>query len=367
MKVFHHIEEAIEDIRRGKMVIVVDNEDRENEGDFICAAECITPEAINFMAREGRGLICAPIDEQRADELNLPLMVRTNTALHETAFTVSVDLIGHGCTTGISTHDRARTIRALADKKFVASDFARPGHIFPLRAKSGGVLQRSGHTEAAVDMARLAGLKPAGALVEILNEDGSMARLPQLIEKAKRYNMKIIAISDLIEYRLQRERLVHLHQRLSKTIGDNAIDIYEYVQITNQQTHVAFVKGQIQSGKVVTVRVQYCDAFAELLDILVKGKDSLIDKALRQVLSAECGVLLLLSNKERTPNPLMRIVEEPSTPVPRSEQDQRDIGIGAQILRDLNVQKMALLTNNPRKTIALQGYGLEIVSYLPLH
>ena len=309
------IESAIKDIKEGKLIIVVDNEDRENEGDFICAAETITPDIVNFMATQGRGLICAPLEESRADELNLPLMVRSNTALHETAFTVSIDLIGHGCSTGISTYDRALTIKALTDQKMVGSDFARPGHIFPLRAKSGGVLQRTGHTEATIDLARMAGLKPVGALVEILNEDGSMARMPQLLQKAKQFDLKIISISDLVAYRLQSERLVKLDQQWTHMMSFGPIEIIQYSQYNSNDKHIAFVKGNINSNNKTQVRVQYCDAMSELIDLFIHGSSSKLKRALDIISKAESGVLLLI-------------------------------------------------TNNPRKNIALNGYGLDVEDYI---
>ena len=247
------IQEAIEDIRAGKVVIVVDDEDRENEGDFICAAECITPEIINFMATYGRGLICTPIDERRADELELDMMVSSNTALHETAFTVSIDLIGHGCTTGISAYDRATGIKAMVDPTIKASDFARPGHIFPLRAKSGGVLRRTGHTEATIDLARLAGFYPAGVLVEILNEDGTMARLPQLIEVAKKHDLKIIAIKDLVAYRMQNERLVSREMEVQKKTKFGDFDIIAYREMTSGDIHLVVKKGEWTEDEPVQI------------------------------------------------------------------------------------------------------------------
>ncbi|HMP26354.1 MAG TPA: 3,4-dihydroxy-2-butanone-4-phosphate synthase, partial [Saprospiraceae bacterium] len=249
------IEEAIEDIRAGKVIIVVDDEDRENEGDFICAAEIVTPEIINFMATYGRGLICTPIDERRADELELNMMVSSNTALHETAFTVSIDLIGRGCTTGISAYDRATGIRAMIDPTIKANDFARPGHIFPLRAKSGGVLRRTGHTEAAIDLARLAGFYPAGVLVEILNEDGTMARLPQLVDVAQRHNLKIIAIKDLVAYRMQHERLVTRELSVKKATKYGDFDIIAYREIITDDLHLVIRKGDWAPDEPVLVRV----------------------------------------------------------------------------------------------------------------
>ncbi|MDQ3141888.1 MAG: 3,4-dihydroxy-2-butanone-4-phosphate synthase [Bacteroidota bacterium] len=360
----HTIEEAIVDIKQGKLIIVVDNEDRENEGDFICAAEAASPELINFMATQGRGLICAPIEENRAEELQLPLMVRTNTSLHETAFTVSVDLIGHGCSTGISTYDRARTIQALADEGFKSSDFAKPGHIFPLRAMKGGVLVRTGHTEATIDLARLAGCKPAGALVEILNDDGTMARLPHLLQKSKDWNLKVISISDLVKYRLQRERLVNLNKSFEKMTPFGAFQVHIYSQSNSNAIHVAFVKGDISPKTSTLVRVQYCDPYAELMDIIIHGDNSIIHKSLQSISQSTQSILLLISSTERPLNPLFRISEGLITDESsRHDQDQREIGIGSQILRELGVNKMVLLSNHPKKNIALQGYDLEIERY----
>lgn len=360
---FNTIEEAIEDFRNGKIIIVVDNEDRENEGDFICAAETISPEIVNFMATEGRGLICAPLDEKRADSLNLPLMVRNNTSLHETAFTVSVDLIGHGCTTGISAFDRALTIKSLADFKFVDSDFARPGHIFPLRAKSGGVLQRTGHTEAVVDLAKLAGMTPAGALVEILNEDGSMARLPDLILKAEKLNLKIISINDLVEYRLRSERLVVVDKIMERMIHGHSMKLIQYRQTNSGDIHVALVKGKADPEKTAMVRVQHADIFSELMDLFVDSENSSLARSFKVISEADFGVILLLTSKDQSWQPFFKFDSNGTQDIHRSEQQQREIGIGAQILNDLGVRKMEIVSNTPRKTIALQAYGLEITGY----
>lgn len=355
------IEEAIEDIRQGKLVIVVDNEDRENEGDFICAAETITPEIVNFMITHGRGLICAPIEESRAEELNLPLMVRTNTALHETAFTISVDLIGYGCTTGISTYDRALTIQSLADKKFIASDFARPGHIFPLRAKNGGVLHRTGHTEATIDLARLAGLKPAGALVEILNPDGTMARLPDLLEMSKSWGIKVISINDLVEYRMRSERLVFLKQQHEFKYSGKKLIIKIYGQHDSVNEHIAILIGdEIKSEEIISVRVQYCNAMAELLDNLVNQSNSNLNRAIQQLSAGQNGVILLVSNEEQISNTMSRLKPEENLNLVK---DQREIGIGAQILKDLGIRRINLLTNQPKKSIAIEGYGLELSNF----
>lgn len=362
---FHSIEEAIQDFKDGKILIVVDDEDRENEGDFISAAETINPQLVNFMASEGRGLICAPIAEQRADELDLPLMVRNNTSLHETAFTVSVDLIGHGCSTGISTYDRALTLKALNDYKFVASDFARPGHIFPLRAKNGGVLQRTGHTEATTDLARLAGLKPGGALVEILNEDGSMARLPQLLEKSKKHGIKIVSINDLVQYRLKSERLITVEHQSIQKFFNTEFEIIQFGQLDSQDKHIAIVKGNIKSDDPIPVRIQYCDSMAELLDLILNNNNSTLHKAFQNILNEKCAVLVLLSNQNKEKDPLSRIIGDKPKLI-RPDQDQREIGIGSQILKELGICKIRLMTNKPRKNIGVEAYGLEIVDHIPL-
>lgn len=361
---FNTIEEAIQDYREGKLLIVVDNEDRENEGDFICAAETITPELVNFMAFHGRGLLCAPLEESRADDLNLPLMVRNNTSLHETAFTVSVDLNGHGCTTGISAHDRCLTLKALANSKFEKNDFARPGHIFPLRANPGGVLQRAGHTEAAIDLAKLSGMSPAGALIEILNDDGSMARLPQLYDKAQTLGIKMISIHDLIEYRLRSERLIKVERTLDCRLGNQSYKLVQYQQTNTADVHMAFFKGNIDPKKECMVRVQYTDAFVELLDLLLHSGQSQIHKAIQAMETYDQAVLLLITNRSRINEPNFRFSGLVySQEAQLTEHEQREIGIGSQILKDLNVGKMAILTNHPRKAVSLDAFGLEITRF----
>lgn len=360
----HSIEEAIEDIRQGKILIVVDNEDRENEGDFICAAECITPEIINFMATHGRGLICAPLDEIRADELNLPLMVSSNTAAHETAFTVSIDLIGHGCTTGISAHDRAACIKALTAQDSKASDFARPGHIFPLRAKSGGVLRRNGHTEASVDLAKMAGLYPAGVLVEILNEDGSMARLPQLLEIAKKHTLKIISIQDLVSYRLKKERLVDRSFEKEINTPHGMFKVIVYKQ-NNGDEHLAIVKGGFRPDEVVPVRVHSASESGDIYSIFFNGYAQQIDKTLEFIARTGKGVFLNLFHEEKKLT-LLEVLKAQSIegqPIDPNKQ-QRDFGIGAQILKDLGICKINLITAQPRKRIGLKAFGLEIVDHI---
>ena len=354
------IESAIQEIKAGKVIIVVDDEDRENEGDFICAAECVTPEIINFMATHGRGLICAPLDEKRVEELKLQMMVRENTALHETAFTVSIDLIGHGCTTGISAHDRATGIRALVDPGIRAEDYARPGHIFPLRAKSGGVLRRSGHTEAAIDLARMAGFYPAGVLVEILNQDGTMARLPQLLEIAKKHDLKIISIQDLIAYRMERERIVERmpSYKISNQHGD--WNVIPFRQVNNDDIHLALVKGDPSKQDVNLVRVHSMSRTGDLLGLIFGNTGNEIDHALSMISQAGNGVFLLMRHSEQSDNVIEIVKSYAGHGDPISSQ-QRDIGVGAQILRDLGISKMKLLSNHAVHRVGLIGFGLEIV------
>lgn len=363
------IDEAIQAIRQGEIIIVVDDEDRENEGDFICAAETITPEMINFMATHGRGLICTPLDEKRADELDLPLMVSQNTALHETAFTVSIDLIGRGCSTGISAYDRSTGIRAIVDPQIKASDFARPGHIFPLRAKTGGVLRRTGHTEAAIDLARMAGFSPAGVLVEILNEDGSMARLPQLVRIAERFHLKIISIADLVAYRLQRERLIQLEHQvtLPSPIGDLHFSVYR--QLTTGDQHLAIRFGTWQEGDVVPVRVQSAISQAEIRQVLEPHQADLLNQIMTTFHKQERGLLVIMHHRDKMLDLVSSLKRWEGTADQTVQQamDLRDFGIGAQIIRDQGARKLALITNNTSgKKIGLDGYGLEIDSYIPI-
>ncbi|MCF6242596.1 MAG: bifunctional 3,4-dihydroxy-2-butanone-4-phosphate synthase/GTP cyclohydrolase II [Bacteroidales bacterium] len=370
------IKEAIEDFRQGKIIIVVDDEDRENEGDFITAAELITPEKVNFMATHGRGLICASIPEQRCAELDLQLMVGKNTSLHETPFTVSVDLIGHGCTTGISAYDRAQTIKALVDDDTKPEDLARPGHIFPLKAKNRGTLRRTGHTEAAIDLARLAGLKPGGALVEIMNEDGTMARLPDLIKIAEKFNLKIISIADLIAYRLQFEKLVEKGVKVKLPTEYGNFELIPFRQKSNGLEHVALIKGSFSEDEPVLVRVhsscvtgdifgsKRCDCGQQLHEAMLKieqeGKGALI------YMNQE-GRGIGLFNKIKA----YKLQEEGMDTVEANlelgfEDDERDYGVGAQIIRELGIRKLRLMTNNPVKRVGLEGYGLEIVENVPL-
>lgn len=355
------IASAIDDIKAGKIVIVVDDEDRENEGDFICAAECVTPEIINFMATYGRGLICAPLDEKRVEELKLQMMVRDNTALHETAFTVSIDLIGHGCTTGISAHDRATGIRALVDPTIKAEDFARPGHIFPLRAKTGGVLRRSGHTEAAIDLARMAGYYPAGVLVEILNQDGTMARLPQLIEIAKKHDLKIISIQDLIAYRMDKERIIERLPAYKIASKYGWWNVVPYRQLNSDDIHLALIKGDPSHADPALVRVHSMSRTGDLLGLIFGDTGKEIDHALSLIEEEGTGVFLLMRHHDPSDNVLDILTSYSVQTDPASLQQQRDIGVGAQILRDLGITRMKIMTNHPVPRIGLIGFGLEIV------
>jgi 3,4-dihydroxy 2-butanone 4-phosphate synthase/GTP cyclohydrolase II len=356
------IDEAIEDIRAGKLIIVVDDEDRENEGDFICAAEVVTPEMINFMAKYGRGLICTPITEERAQELELDLMVKSNTALHNTAFTVSIDLVGHGCTTGISAYDRATGIRALVNPDIKASDFARPGHIFPLIAKKGGVLRRTGHTEAAVDLARLAGFYPAGVLVEILNEDGSMARLPQLLELSEKTGIKIITIKDLVAYRMERESLIKAEMETQIETGYGTFCVKAFRQIDTGDIHLAFCMGSNFDGPTL-VRVHSSTETGDILGILFDGYAEQITKSLRMIAGEKKGVLLFMRHSEDHDAILekLRLLDNNPHNNPESSTEQRNFGIGAQILHHLGIKKIRLISNHRKKRIGLIGYGLEIV------
>ncbi len=356
------IQEAIADIAAGKVVIVVDDEDRENEGDFICAAESITPDIINFMATHARGLICVPITEHRAKKLELHMMVPNNSDLHETAFTVSIDYKLKGCTTGISSYDRATTIVAMMDEGAKASEFSRPGHIFPLIAKEGGVLRRSGHTEAAVDLARLAGFKPAGVVVEILNEDGTMARLPQLMILAKKLDVKLVTIKDLIAYRLQREKLIQKEQ--SKTIQNNGktFEITSFTQLTNNKTHLAIKVGSWSVDDPVLVRVHAQDDAMDLLGFLVNDQKSSIQDALTKIEAQGAGLIVYMRHQYE--NNLNTLFEGEATGIDK-DMDQRDFGVGAQILREMSVRKINLLTNNPKRRVGLIGYDLEVVNNVP--
>jgi len=365
------IEEAIEDIKNGKVIIVVDDEDRENEGDFICAAETITPQIVNFMATHGRGLICAPLIEDRCDELGLELMVGRNTAAFETPFTVSVDLIGHGCTTGISAHDRFKTIKALVDPETDPKELGKPGHIFPLMAKRGGVLRRAGHTEAAIDFARLAGFRPAGVLVEIMNEDGSMARLPDLIKVAEKFNLKIVTIKDLIEYRIQKETLINrqVDVDMPTTFGNFKLAAYE--QVNTGDVHLALIKGTWEKDEPVMVRVHSSCVTGDIFGSCRCDCGNQLHNAMRMVDAEGKGVVLYMKQEGRGIGLLnklkaYKLQEEGLDTVEANiklgfDMDERDYGVGAQILRDLGISKIRLISNNPKKRVGLIGYGLEIV------
>lgn len=373
---FDSIESAIEDIKKGKLVVVADDEDRENEGDFIGAASNITPEVINFMSKHGRGLICAALPEERCDELGLELMVNNNTALHETAFTVSVDLLGHGCTTGISAHDRAKTIQALISPFTKPSDFGKPGHIFPLRAKKGGVLRRAGHTEAAVDLPRLAGLEPAGVLVEIMNEDGSMARLPQLIEVAKKFDFKIISIKDLIEYRIKSDSLIEEVVRVDMPTKYGDFQLVAFKEKNSNNEHLALLKGKWEKDEPVLVRVHSSCFTGDILGSLRCDCGEQLQKAMKMVQAEGKGAILYMNQEGRGIGLLnklkaYRLQEQGMDTVEANlhlgfKMDHRDYGLGAQILRHLGITKLRLMTNNPKKRVGLIGYGLEIVENVPV-
>ena len=369
------IESAIEEIRNGKMVIVVDDEDRENEGDFVCAAECVTPEIINFMSKEGRGLICAPLIEDRCEELKLDLMVGQNTSNFETPFTVSVDLIGHGCTTGISTHDRFKTIKALVDPETKPEELGKPGHIFPLKAKKEGVLRRSGHTEAAVDLAKLAGFRPAGVLVEILNEDGTMARLSELRKVADKFNLKLITIKDLISYRMKKECQIkrQVEVMMPTEYGDFRMMAYED---NTKEVHLALIKGEWKKDEAVMVRVHSSCVTGDIFGSCRCDCGPQLHNAMTMVEKEGKGVVLYMKQEGRGIGLLnklraYKLQEEGLDTVEANLQlgfdmDSRDYGIGAQILHDLGISKLKLITNNPRKRIGLMGYGLEIVENIPM-
>ncbi|MBY0478209.1 MAG: bifunctional 3,4-dihydroxy-2-butanone-4-phosphate synthase/GTP cyclohydrolase II [Chitinophagaceae bacterium] len=370
------IESAIEDIRQGKMLIVVDDEDRENEGDFIIAARHVTPEVINFMSKNGRGLICAAITDDRCRELNLEPMVTSNTSLHETAFTISVDLIGQGTSTGISAQDRSKTIQALIHPDTKPEDLARPGHIFPLRAKKGGVLRRTGHTEATIDLARLAGLEPAGVLVEIMNEDGTMARLPQLELIAKQFGVKIISIKDLIEYRLKTDSLIEEIVRVEMPTAFGHFKLIAFKEKETGQEHLALIKGEWKSDEPVLVRVHSSCFTGDILGSLRCDCGEQLHSAMEMVEAEGKGVVLYMNQEGRgiglfNKLKAYKLQEEGMDTVEANlhlglPMDARDYGVGAQILRTLNVSKLKLISNNPKKRAGLLGYGLEIVETVPI-
>ncbi|MBN1415463.1 MAG: bifunctional 3,4-dihydroxy-2-butanone-4-phosphate synthase/GTP cyclohydrolase II [Bacteroidales bacterium] len=370
------IKEAIADIKAGKVVIVVDNEDRENEGDFICAAELITPEIVNFMATYGRGLICAPLPEKRCEQLDLELMVRTNTSVHSTPFTVSVDLLGNGCTTGISANDRAKTIRALVDPQTKPEDLGRPGHIFPLKAKTRGVLRRPGHTEAATDLARLAGLKPGGALVEIMNEDGSMARLPELIEIAKKHKLKIITIKSLIAYLLEQESLVIKGDKAKLPTKYGTFTVIPFIQKLNNLEHLALIKGSWTSDDPVLVRVHSSCMTGDIFGSYRCDCGPQLHEAMKMIEKAGQGVIVYLNQEGRGIGLFNKIkaynLQEKGRDTVEAnldlgfEEDERDYGVGANILHELGLGKIRLITNNPVKRAGLEGYGITVVENIPL-
>ncbi|PKA84465.1 3,4-dihydroxy 2-butanone 4-phosphate synthase/GTP cyclohydrolase II [Ulvibacter sp. MAR_2010_11] len=366
------ISEAIEDIKNGKIIIVVDDENRENEGDFIAAAERVTPEMINFMATNGRGLICAPLTEERCNALDLNMMVENNTVLHHTQFTVSVDLIGYGCTTGISVHDRAKTIQALVDPTTKPSDLGRPGHIFPLKAKTGGVLRRTGHTEATIDLARLAGLQPAGILVEILNEDGTMARLPQLMKVAKKFDLKIISIEDLVAYRMEHDSLIKKEEDFNINTRFGNYRLRAYKQTTNDQVHIALTKGTWKENEPVLVRVNATLVNGDILGTLTNNAEQKLDDMFNVINEDGKGAIVFINQQSQSLNLLKRLKElkESQTEgevvkAPRIVMDNKDFGIGAQILHDLGIHKIRLISNSEQtKRVGMIGYGLEIMEYV---
>lgn len=370
------IEEALEDFRNGKFVIVVDDEDRENEGDFIIAAEKITPEAVNFMLRYGRGVLCSPITEERCKELNLDMQVHDNTSLLGTPFTTTVDLLGRGCTTGVSMYDRAMTIKALADPSIKPSDLGRPGHVNPLRARNGGVLVRAGHTEASIDLARLAGLYPACALIEIINEDGTMARMPQLVKVAEKFDLKLITIKDLIAYRVAHETLIRKEEDVSLPTKWGDFRLLAYTQLDNGATHMVLKKGEWEEGEPVLVRVHSSCATGDIFGSCKCDCGDQLHRAMEMIDKEGKGLVVYMSQEGRgigLVNKLKayHLQEQGLDTVDANlrlgfKADERDYGIGAQILRDLNVKKMRLITNNPVKRSGLEGYGLQIVETVPI-
>jgi 3,4-dihydroxy 2-butanone 4-phosphate synthase/GTP cyclohydrolase II len=370
------IEDAIEAIKNGEVIIVVDDEDRENEGDFVCAAEKVTPEIINFMATHGRGLICAPLIEDRCDQLGLELMVGHNTAAFETPFTVSVDLVGHGCTTGISTSDRAKTIKALIDDSIHPSELGKPGHIFPLKAKRGGVIRRAGHTEAAIDFARLAGMAPAGVLVEIMNEDGTMARLPDLIKVAERFNLKLVSIKDLIAYRLRNESLIKREIGVDLPTSWGNFALIAFRQTNTQEIHMALIKGTWEPDEPVLVRVHSSCVTGDIFGSCRCDCGPQLHAAMDMVEKEGKGIVLYMNQEGRGIGLINKLkaykLQEQGMDTVQANvalglpTDSRDYGVGAQILRDLGISKIRLISNNPQKRVGLLGYGLEIVEQVPI-
>ena len=373
MSKLNTIREAIDAIKKGEVVIVVDDENRENEGDFIAAAEMVSPEMINFMATHGRGLICAPLTEERCEDLGLNMMVKNNTVLHNTQFTVSVDLIGNGCTTGISVHDRAKTIKALVDENTKIHDLGRPGHIFPLRAKEGGVLRRTGHTEASIDLARLAGLKPAGILVEILNEDGTMARLPELMKVADKFDLKLISIEDLVAYRMEHDSLINKKEDFQINTKYGSYRLRAYQQTTNDQIHIALTKGVWDAEEAVLVKVNSTLINNDILGTLTNNADKKIDDMFSVFNKEGKGAIVFINQQSHTVNLLSRLKalkeaqkDNEIAKAPRIVMDSKDFGIGAQILHDLGIHKIRLVSNskNIKKRVGMIGYGLEIIDYV---
>jgi len=365
------IEEAIQDIKDGKVIIVVDDENRENEGDFLAAAENVTPEMINFMATHGRGLICAPLTEKRCKELELGMMVHNNTDPMETAFTVSVDLRGNGVTTGISASDRAKTVKALIETNTKPFELARPGHIFPLKAKEGGVLRRTGHTEAAIDFARLANLKPAGLIVEIMNEDGTMARLPQLIDVAKKFDIKIVSIEDLVAYRMEHDSLIKKKEDYTIKTRFGNFRLRAYQQTTNNQVHIALTKGSWNTNEAVLTRVNSTLVNNDILGTLTNNADKKLDQMFQSINEQGKGAILFINQQNQSQNLLNRlhILKENQAngvlKAPVMAMDNKDFGIGAQILHDLKINKIQLMTNSQQtKRVGMIGYGLEIIDYV---
>ena len=365
------ISEAIEDIRNGKIIIVVDDENRENEGDFLAAAEKVTPEMINFMATHGRGLICAPLTETRCKELDLSMMVDNNTDPMETGFTVSVDLRGRGVTTGISASDRALTVKALIEKDTKPFDLARPGHIFPLKAKDGGVLRRTGHTEAAIDFARLAGLQPAGVIVEIMNEDGTMARLPQLLEVAKKFDIKIVSIEDLVAYRMEHDSLIEIKEDFEIKTRFGEFRLRAYQQTTNNQVHIALSKGSWSKDEPILTRVNSTLVNNDILGTLTNNADKKLDRMFQVINEQGKGAVIFVNQQNQSQNLLSRLSvlkenqKNGNIKAPDIKMDNKDFGIGAQILHDLNIRKLKLITNTQQtKRVGMIGYGLEIVDYV---
>jgi len=373
---FNTIEEAILDIKKGKIVIVIDDEDRENEGDFVAAAELVNPDMINFMATHGRGLICAPLIEERCEELGLELMIGKNSAAYETPFTVSVDLIGNGCTTGISTHDRSKTIQALVNENTSPMDLGKPGHIFPLKARKGGVLRRAGHTEASIDLARLAGLKPAGVIVEILNEDGSMARTPELFKLSKKFNLKFITIKDLIEYRMKNESLIEQEVEVNLPTEIGSFKLKAYRQTTNDQIHLVIYKGNWNQDDEILVRVHSSCMTGDIFGSCRCDCGPQLDKSMKMIEENGKGVIVYMNQEGRGIGLINKLkayeIQEKGKDTVEAnielgfKPDLRDYGVGAQILRDMNVTKIKLLSNNPKKRAGLTGYGIEIIENVPI-